>query len=233
MTPYDSKTWKSFRDEVISLDGEACSICGRTQKDGVVLQVHHKQYIRGFKPWEYPLELCATLCRGCHAAEHGKIPPKFGWEHIGYDDLGDLTGTCECCGNSIRYVFLVQHEKWGAMEVGEICCDNLTSTQVASNIMESKRRFADRLKRFISSVRWSELPSGIHHIIQDKIRIAIIPHNEVFKLRINGKLGKSEYTSILNAKKSVFELIESGVIREFLEKQEAKRIAYYEKTRYD
>ncbi|MCX7257277.1 MAG: hypothetical protein NTZ64_11205 [Polaromonas sp.] len=133
MKPYRSREWKIFRNEVIRLDGGACSNCGKTASDGAILQVHHKQYFSGRSPWDYPYNLCETLCKGCHAAEHGLIPPKFGWEHVGWDDLGELNGICECCGTSIRYIFLVQHPKWNPMEVGEICCDNLTSIGLTQN----------------------------------------------------------------------------------------------------
>lgn len=95
MKSYSSREWKIFRENIIRLDGGACTVCGRTKIDGVILQVHHKKYIQGHKPWEYPAELCETLCQGCHASEHGVIPPKFGWEHIGYDDLGEPSGICE------------------------------------------------------------------------------------------------------------------------------------------
>ena len=154
MKPYRSTDWKEFRNDVIRLDGGVCVRCSRGPSDGVVLQVHHKQYLFGHKPWEYPYELCETLCRGCHAAEHGKIMPRFGWDQVGWDDLGDLTGKCDYCGTEIRYVFLIQHKKWHTMEVGEICCDNLTCSQVASEHMESIRRFSARRKRFVSSSRW-------------------------------------------------------------------------------
>lgn len=156
MDAYRSKDWHSFRREVVRLDNQACTLCGRKESEEVILQVHHKQYLQGRKPWEYPYQLCMTVCKGCHAAEHGIIPPKFGWEHVGWDDLGNLDGTCECCGKSIRYVFLVTHKAWTSMEVGEVCCDNLTSTQVASGVMESRRRYSTRLKTFISSTRWRQ-----------------------------------------------------------------------------
>ncbi|CAG1005630.1 hypothetical protein MTYP_03278 [Methylophilaceae bacterium] len=232
MKSYNNKNWKAFRDEVIRLDGGACAVCGRTLADGVILQVHHKQYLQGFKPWEYPSELCETLCKGCHASEHGKIPPKFGWEHIGYDDLGDLTGTCECCGNNIRYVFLVQHEKWGAMEVGEVCCDNLTSTQAASGLMESRRRYARRLKTFIGSIRWKIAASGIHHLVQDKVHIEIVPQNNEFKLRVNNKMGKMMFKTILDAKIKSFELIESGELGDYVKRQNQKYRDYIDKSRF-
>lgn len=149
MKSYRNSQWDEYRRKVIILDGSICSACKRSEANGVVLQVHHKSYITGLAPWEYPFHMCETLCKGCHAAEHGIIPPKFGWEYLGHDDLGDLIGTCECCGSALRHSFLIQHTKWGTMEVGTVCCDNLTSSEIATNLIESQRRYNDRLKRFV------------------------------------------------------------------------------------
>ena len=74
---YQGDAWKSFRKDIIESDGFRCSQCGRNSFD-VVLQVHHKKYIKGRKLWEYAGEDCITLCRGCHAMEHGIIMPNFG-----------------------------------------------------------------------------------------------------------------------------------------------------------
>ncbi|SBT10939.1 conserved hypothetical protein [Candidatus Propionivibrio aalborgensis] len=223
MQPYRSKEWAKFRSEVIRLDGNECTVCGRATSDGVVLQVHHKQYFPGRPPWDYPYDACETICRGCHAAAHGLIPPKFGWEHAGWDDLGDLTGTCECCGTSIRYTFLVQHPDWRPMEVGEICCDHLTSSQLASNLMESKRRYAGRLKRFVSSSRWCVLPGDIHRITQKRLTVEIVPVGTAFKLRVNTRMGKKVFPSALDAKANVFELIEQGTLHAYISKQVSHR----------
>lgn len=218
MDPYRTKEWAAFRAEVIRLDGNKCLRCGRGPDDGVILQVNHKQYLQDRKPWEYPYDLCETICKGCHAASHGLIPPKFGWEFAGYDDLGDLDGRCEFCGTEIRYVFLIDHQDWRPMEVGEICCDNLTSTRAASNLMESKRRYADRLKRFISSSRWRPGEKGIEFIRQGKTNVEVVPLDNAFKLRIESYMGKKLYPTLIDAKAKAFELIESGEIKKFLSK---------------
>src|SRR3954471_7225795 len=112
MRPYSSKQWREFRAAIIRLDDGCCVQCGRTESDGVVLHVHHKAYRPGRLPWEYPLEACETLCAGCHAAHHGKIPPKVGWEFAGHDDLGEPSEACDLCGTEIRHVFLIYHANW-------------------------------------------------------------------------------------------------------------------------
>ncbi len=220
--PYRSASWHEFRQEVLRLDGYACTKCGRQREDGVRLHVHHKRYLAGHKPWEYPHDLCDTLCSGCHAAEHGIIPPKFGWAFVGYDDLGDVSGECEYCGTAIRHSFLVEHEKWGAMEVGEGCCDNLTSTQVATGFLESLVRHQQRRKRFVSSPRWEKDYAGELSIKQKGIYLSLVKHEGAYRIRVYGKLGKKVFPTELDAKAGVFDLVESGAIDDWLKKQRSK-----------
>lgn len=52
MSLYNHTNWKEFGNNIIELDGNKCTICNRNSNE-VVLQVHHKRYILGLKPWEY------------------------------------------------------------------------------------------------------------------------------------------------------------------------------------
>src|ERR1700709_1007284 len=97
MNLYGHIEWLKFRAEIIKLDDGKCVRCGRARTEGVVLQVHHKSYAPGRRPWEYPHAECETLCKGCHAEEHGKIMPQSDWELVASDDLGGLNGNCELC----------------------------------------------------------------------------------------------------------------------------------------
>ena len=213
MKPYSTNNWKEFRNSVIELDGYKCSVCGKSGKD-TVLQVHHKKYINGLKPWEYSTKDCFTLCRGCHASEHGIIKPKFGWEYQGNEDLGDLIGTCENCGSSLRYVFYVFHEKWGTLEVGTYCCDSLTDTQIASNLIDSQRRYDDRRERFLNSKRWKQ-ENKIHKIRQSSFDIEIKQIGLSFYIQIQGLKSKKSYESLDDAKFKIFDVIESGELMEY------------------
>jgi len=203
--PYRDNRWAEFRKELIELDGAACVKCGWTATDGATLQVHHKKYIAGKAPWEYPLELCETLCKRCHAAEHGEIPPVGGWECVGEDDLGGLYGNCDLCHAELRYVFYVQHADWEPMGVGTVCCDYLTGTAVASE----KRKYDDRLKRFKESTRWTEF-GGRHRIKQKGIEIQVVPAEGGFRVQMNSTKGRKNYPDLDAAKTRVFEFIESG-----------------------
>ena len=162
MQQYKNSLWEEFRESVLDSDNYKCVTCGRGASE-VILQVHHKRYIHGRKPWEYETKECITLCKGCHAREHGIIQPKVGWEYIGDEDLEDLIGKCENCGSNIRYVFYVYHKDWGTIGVGTNCCDMLTDSVIASNQIESSKRYEGRKKRFIDSKRWKFL-NGIYKI---------------------------------------------------------------------
>lgn len=225
MQPYSSEKWKTYRKEVIRLDGNQCVRCGRTASEGAVLQVHHKYYIPNRMPWEYPHDACEAICKRCHAEEHGKILPSFGWKYLGDHDREDLTGSCDNCSTAIRYEFLIFHPKWGFMEVGEICCDNLTSTSIASNHMESVRRYNGRRKRFVDSSRWVLNRSGNLHIRQQKITAEIIVSGSTYKLQMNGRLGKLTFDDITEAKMIAFDSIESGKVANYLAKQQAVSVA--------
>src|SRR5262249_55578770 len=160
--------------------------------DDVVLQVHHKHYVAGRKPWEYAYADCETLCRGCHGAEHGKVAPRRGWEFVGSHDLGDLIGNCELCGTQLRYLYLIQHHKWPSMEVGTDCCDDLTDSTEASEYLTAYKGRAERAKRFVSSPRWKTSSLGNRTIKQRGIDVAIVSEGETFRIVMDGTRGKSE-----------------------------------------
>lgn len=223
MRHYHRKDWQKYRKEVIELDGRVCVRCKRGQLQGAVLQVHHKEYLPGKLPWEYPYELCETLCKGCHAGEHGIVRPFLGWECIGYDDLGELIGECELCGNSIRHVFFVQHEKWPSLEVGETCCDHLTDTTEAGDHMDSVRRLESRRQRFIQSKRWKPGNSGVLQIHQKGVNLVIEPFDHNYRLLVNTTQGKRRFSSVVDAKVFAFEIFENGKLEAFLAKKEHKK----------
>ncbi|WP_454654106.1 HNH endonuclease [Bosea beijingensis] len=216
MRRYQRQEWRRFRAEVIELDGGCCVQCKRSSLEGAILQVHHKEYLPGRMPWEYPYELCETLCKGCHAGEHGLVRPFTNWVCVGQDDLGDVSGECELCGNEIRYVFFVHHEKWPALEVGETCCDHLTDTTEASDFMDSVRQQNARRTRFLRSPRWKPLGSGSYKLSQKGANLIVEPSERAFRLRVNGTRGKLRFQSLDEAKAKIFDLFEDGKMEAFL-----------------
>lgn len=58
--------WNHRRLEIMRRDGFCCRRCG---KKGI-LNVHHRWYIYGRKPWQYPDRSLITLCEDCHHHIH-------------------------------------------------------------------------------------------------------------------------------------------------------------------
>ncbi len=58
--------WQKKRLQVFARDKWACLDCGATSKE---LQVHHKWYLAGKRPWEVPMQALVTLCVTCHRAK--------------------------------------------------------------------------------------------------------------------------------------------------------------------
>lgn len=213
---YRHAKWHHFREQVIELDNGRCIRCLRNRADGAVLQVHHKKYIKGHLPWQYEYSDCETLCKGCHAKEHGIILPTSGWELVGIDDLGDLVGSCEYCDTDLRYIHLVTHPKWPAMEIGTDCCDKLTGTDEASQAHHEYLRVTGMRKRFLDSKRWSNLVPGEWRIKQKGINVCVIAHNSKFSISMNDHSGKSEFDSLFAAQVHVFDTIHSGKAADWL-----------------
>jgi hypothetical protein len=67
--------WQRKRLEVLEAADWKCTRCGETE---VTLNVHHTEYRKGAKPWEYSLDELDCLCEHCHTLEHGKGEPPAG-----------------------------------------------------------------------------------------------------------------------------------------------------------
>lgn len=72
--------WQKKRLEIMARDGWCCRRCASGTK---TLNVHHRHYLRGAAPWEYPNDALETVCEDCHAAEHGKSPVPSGDGFLG------------------------------------------------------------------------------------------------------------------------------------------------------
>ncbi len=71
MSEYSDKLrdprWQRKRLEIFERDGWKCQFCGDEKS---TLVVHHKLYIPGREPWDYPNNHLVTLCENCHEAEY-------------------------------------------------------------------------------------------------------------------------------------------------------------------
>lgn len=147
---YRDKRWHAFRAAIGRFYEFRCLECEKGGGRGAVLQVHHKHYDPKRAIWDYEPHEVELLCRGCHAQKHGKIMPQSGWLCVGDNDLGDLIGECEYCGNDLRYEFFIEHDNWEPLTVGTNCCDKLTGNKIASE----RRRYFDRLAEFVADKNW-------------------------------------------------------------------------------
>ena len=58
--------WSQRRMEIMRRDGFRCRRCGARGH----LNVHHRWYVYGRKPWQYPDRCLVTLCEKCHRHVH-------------------------------------------------------------------------------------------------------------------------------------------------------------------
>lgn len=61
--------WQQKRLKIFERDRWLCTRCldGKTN-----LQVHHKDYIPGVLPYDYPEDMLTTLCEKCHEKENDR-----------------------------------------------------------------------------------------------------------------------------------------------------------------
>jgi len=64
---YNHPLWQKKRLEIMQRDNFTYVNCGETEK---TLNVHHKSYIWGNKPWDYEDDNFITLCKSRHKKEH-------------------------------------------------------------------------------------------------------------------------------------------------------------------
>jgi hypothetical protein len=190
------------------------------------MHVHHREYHRGLKPWEYPSGLLQTLCAGCHAREHGilvqhsrLIPPPFGWDFVDMRDEEELCEQCEYCEEPIRYVFTIYHAEFGFLDVGTDCCDRMTGTEMASELQQLK----SRRERFLGSPRWKRKRRALT-IKQLGLRAFVFPWGHGFRVSMINSDGQSLfgnrlYRSEIQGKEAVFDSIETGAAAKAFERR--------------
>ena len=233
---YRRTEWKEFRLRILKRDNYICCNC-KQQKSERELQVHHKQYINGKKIWEYADDDVITLCKKCHAEIYGIIPPSCDWEYVEVDDLGDLSGICEYCGNKIRFEHTIYHHSYGLLRVGCLCADSLTGNTIASERDETYKKFNAKKERFVNSPKWGHYENKKCSLyfynrfvspynIEYKIKIWDNKHsfyiqvvNEELKFDSNYNNPKKRYSSLDEAKRKIFEVITNGELDNYLIKK--------------
>lgn len=67
---YRHPLWQKRRLEVLERAEFACECCGETESQ---LHVHHRQYFKGRKIWEYAENELEALCDSCHEEAHHRL----------------------------------------------------------------------------------------------------------------------------------------------------------------
>lgn len=201
---YKNLAWLEFREQAFLNLGYHCSRCSRSDED-VVLQVHHKIYIDGRKPWEYNLVDCEVLCRGCHAREHGLIRPAYDWNLSHSSDLGSLVGTCELCKSSLRFEFHLFHNDWSEpLTVGTVCCDHLTGDEQATKYKKKIESF----ERFQKSPRWHLISNDESYYSKNKFFSFYLRKKDGdYFIEINKKKGNMRFKNVNEAQFFLFDFI--------------------------
>jgi hypothetical protein len=86
--------WQRKRLEILQRDNWKCVEC---HKGDVTLNVHHRLYIKGAKPWEYEDSQLSTLCEDCHRYRHelqGELDVALAYIESG--DMEFVLGFAEC-----------------------------------------------------------------------------------------------------------------------------------------
>ena len=193
---YHKNEWQEFSNRVKQRDGYKCLKCGRGGNE-VVLQAHHKLYKPGLEIWDYPLSDCITLCKGCHAVEHGIVEPSKGWTLVSIDDLGDLIGQCERrgCGNDIRYEHVTYHPLVGYKSVGSTCVQHLTEEDqdVSKEVMKVYRKISEFIRDAIWNEGMTQNGKAFHYVKCSRHVIRIYGSKPSFSVQILMKYSGSKH----------------------------------------
>lgn len=199
---YRRKEWLEYRAKVLKRRGYQCERCNSPRH----LHIHHPEYAPGKDPWEYHVDFCELLCRGCHAREHDIIAPDSGWTLL-YSDLEQNCPSdpipCSACKREITWHFTIYHPEWGEWVVGSECAERL-SLGIEAQYLQSYQR---RMDTFLNSPRWKENPPSLW-ITQDKIFCAIRQLSGEIKVQIGKRNGTATYPTVNDAKRRIFEVLE-------------------------
>lgn len=208
---YYNEKWFAFSDAVQRRDGYKCLKCGK-KKGGAVLQTHHKLYKLGLAVWEYPLSDCITLCKGCHAEQHGIIEPREGWTLISIHDLEGLYGICEKegCGTEIRYEHLIYHPKCGYKVVGSSCVEFLTREDqfLSQEVLKIFKKISDFIQNAVWQIGYTRNSKRYYFTTHSNHQIRVYEKDGCYTYQIAvKKKGEKwfKFGDFINAKNRSFE----------------------------
>lgn len=216
MQGYRSASWRALRRQIFEREGWRCMTCGKICEEAD-LQVHHLYYLMDKMPWEYPPEALTSICKGCHAKEHGHIMPTSGWEYVGYNDLGDFAN------NLTSTEIASEYEKERRRFAGR------------------QSRFIQSYKWKVNATK----NGGRGHFLrQDPFNFKIWEHTGVCTIEVeylqrnayprNDRhwitlpRGKQRFNSVTDAKAHIFRMLENGELSRYVIKHYPQRSYNYD-----
>lgn len=90
--------WQKKRLSIFERDNWTCQGCGRND---LSLVIHHKDYLPGADPWDYPDEFLITLCETCHDKENQRLYAviEFLYDLVLNSEVHRLIGNIQCSQN--------------------------------------------------------------------------------------------------------------------------------------
>jgi hypothetical protein len=82
--------------------------------------------------------------------------PHTGWSAIWIEDLGDPSGSCEMCDNTIRWVHYVKHPDYGELAVGCQCASKMTGSDAQPRENDCKQFWSARQRWIDKGWSWTK-----------------------------------------------------------------------------
>lgn len=126
---YRRPEWQKKRLEIMQAADFSCQECGNNT---VTLNVHHRHYVKGAKPWEYKNHALVCLCEPCHKRRHNlvtRLKEVSGWlsepmleRLIGYAGALVLKET-----SNVRFIVGNDTECLGLADAYRVSCQSVVN----------------------------------------------------------------------------------------------------------
>ena len=125
-----SPLWQKKRLKILERDDFTCQYCGCKERE---LQVHHRVYHKGAKPWEYDDSELITLCSQCHETET-EVKNQHYLDFMYICNLSRKIGLSELFLEQLFFVFITSLESICANSYRELPRDMLFEAFINSGV---------------------------------------------------------------------------------------------------
>lgn len=146
--------WQKKRLEVMQRDGFKCQMCGDTEQ---TLHVHHENYRKGAKPWDYELHELRCFCEDCHE----KVEMNIG-----------IARTI-CCEIDVHHLFVILwHIRLAYSRASAIGANNMVVETLSTALRsELARSIVGEVKMALlasDTINWKQLEEEVIDVIAAK-----------------------------------------------------------------